>query len=170
MADNNRRRFARVKPKQLTTRIHADSGLHIGLAVENISLGGLFVRSGTPLKVGTAVTLDLLRPGAALPLTITGKITSMVSPATAKAHNLSPGMGIAFDPLPDHVVPRLDGLIATIDPSGLEEPPEPKAKSPREMEKQIEALKLEVLKRNRTITDLTAEIDKLHATLRRLTA
>ena len=58
----NRRKHARVKPKQLATRVRAGEELHIGLGIENISMGGVFVRCNTPLKVGRVVTLELLRP------------------------------------------------------------------------------------------------------------
>lgn len=138
--------------------------------MENISLGGLFVRCSTPLKVGTAVKLELQLPGAAHALTIDGKVTSSVTQASANERHRSPGMGIAFEPLPPRVVPLLDGLIATIDPSGLEMEatlePRPVVKappSPEQLLREVALLKVEVLKRNRKITELLAENEKLRA-------
>ena len=39
MSPANRRRHARVKPQQVTARIRSAGGLHIGLGIENISVG-----------------------------------------------------------------------------------------------------------------------------------
>lgn len=113
----NRRRHPRVKPKQLVTRIRSGEDLHIGLGIENISMGGLFVRCNTPMKVGLAVTLEVMRAGSAAPLAIEGKVTSTVSLATAAKTSRAAGMAISFDPLPPHIEQRLEGLILSIDPS-----------------------------------------------------
>jgi Tfp pilus assembly protein PilZ len=121
-AATNRRRFPRVRPKQLATRIRAGEELHIGLGIENISMGGVFVRCNTPMKVGRAVTLEVMRPGTAVPLEIEGKVTSSVSLAAAAASHRSAGMGISFDALPPHVEQRLEGLIGSIDPSVIKKP------------------------------------------------
>ena len=58
MSEPNRRRYPRVKPKHLATRVRSGEELHIGLGIENISLGGTFVRCNTPLKAGREVTLE----------------------------------------------------------------------------------------------------------------
>ena len=125
MSDPNRRKHLRVKPKQLVTRVRAGEALHIGLGVENISMGGVFVRSSTPLKTGTVITLELMRPGATALLALPGKVTSSVSPAAAAQAQRSAGMGIAFDPLPPHLEKRLEGLIESIDPTALKAQPAP---------------------------------------------
>ncbi|MBS1150293.1 MAG: PilZ domain, partial [Myxococcaceae bacterium] len=110
-AATNRRRFPRVKPKQLATRVRSGDDLHIGLGIENISMGGAFVRCNSPMKVGRAVVLEVMRAGASQPLEIEGKVTSSVSLAVAAATQRTAGMGITFDPLPPHVEQRLEGLI-----------------------------------------------------------
>ncbi len=118
----NRRRHPRVRPKQLATRVRSGDDLHIGLGIENISMGGIFVRCNTPMKVGRAVTLEVMRAGASQKLEIEGKVTSSVSMAAAAAQHRSAGMGISFDPLPPHVEQRLEGLIVSIDPSAIKQP------------------------------------------------
>ena len=122
-AATNRRRFPRVKPKQLATRVRSGEDLHIGLGIENISMGGAFVRCNSPMKVGRAVVLEVMRAGASQPLEIEGKVTSSVSLAVAAATQRTAGMGITFDPLPPHVEQRLEGLIVSIDPSAMKLPP-----------------------------------------------
>ncbi len=121
-AATNRRRHPRVRPRQLATRVRSGDDLHIGLGIENISMGGIFVRCNTPMKVGRAVTLEVLRAGASQPLEIEGTVTSSVSMAAAAASHRSAGMGISFDPLPPHVEQRLEGLIVSIDPSAMKVP------------------------------------------------
>lgn len=122
-AATNRRRHPRVRPKQLATRIRSGDDLHIGLGIENISMGGIFVRCNTPMKVGRQVTLEVMRAGASQPLEIEGKVTSSVSMAAAAAAHRSAGMGISFGPLAPHIEQRLEGLIVSIDPSAVKQPP-----------------------------------------------
>ena len=192
MSYPNRRKHARVKPKQLVTRVRAGADLHIGLGIENISMGGLFVRCNTPLKVGRAVILELLRPGSASPLAIAGQVTSMVTPAAAVAGNRSAGMGIKFDALPPHLQQRLEGLVGSIDPTAVRiatPPPKPKTtnlafpalppaqgpgysfKSSNDLaalQKEIEALKAQIELRNRKIEELLAENKSLWQKIRTL--
>lgn len=149
MAASNRRRFPRVKPKQLATRVRSGDDLHIGLGIENISMGGIFVRSNTPLKVGRGVTLEIQRAGASQPLVLDGKVTSSLSLAAAAQAHRAPGMGISFDPLPPHIEQRLEGLIVSIDPSAMKLPASQKvAKAPvlEDRTHLVEALKPSVKK------------------------
>ncbi len=122
MSGSNRRRHTRVRPRQLATRVRSGDDLHIGLGIENISMGGVFVRCNTPMKVGRNVVLEIMRAGAAQKLELEGKITASVSMAAAAASHRTAGMGISFDPLPPHVESRLEGLIVSIDPSALKLP------------------------------------------------
>lgn len=188
MPDPNRRKHTRVKPKQLATRVRAGTELHIGLGIENISMGGLFIRCNTPLKVGRQVTLEVLRPGASQPLSISGRVSSTVTLAEAQERNQSAGMGIAFDPLPPHLHQRLEGLIGSIDPAAVR-PPAPaaatkppkaqppaiatpgysfKSADPVALTKQIEALKAEIASRNKKIEELLAENKSLWQKIRTL--
>ena len=122
-AATNRRRHFRVKPKQLSTRVRSGEDLHIGLGIENISMGGIFVRCNNPMKPGRLVKLEVTRPAASQTLLIDGKVTSSVSMAAAAEGHRAPGMGISFDyPLPPHVEHRLQALIVSIDPSLARQP------------------------------------------------
>ncbi len=116
---SNRRRHQRVKPKQLVSRVQGGEALHIGLVVENISVGGAFVRCPSPLKVGTRVSLELHRPGAATPIPVSGVVASIVTPQQATAHKVSAGMGVAFDAMPPHIEARIEGIIGATDPTAL---------------------------------------------------
>ena len=116
---SNRRRHQRVKPKQLVGRVQGGEALHIGLVVENISVGGAFVRCASPMRVATRVKLELYRPGAASPIQVNGVVASTVTPSEAAARKVSPGMGIAFDAMPPHVEARIEGIIGATNPAAL---------------------------------------------------
>lgn len=115
MASQNRRRHRRVKLNRVSTRLSAGSALHIGLSVENVSLGGCFVKSATPLKVGTEVHLEIHRPGASSTINVLGRVVSVASGGPGR----TPGMGIAFFPMPRDVSQRIEGLIGSVDPSAV---------------------------------------------------
>ncbi|MFT3839431.1 MAG: PilZ domain-containing protein [Myxococcaceae bacterium] len=116
---SNRRRHQRVKPKQLISRVQGGDALHIGLVVENLSVGGAFVRCASPMRVGTRVKLELQRPGAPTPITVAGVVASALNPAQAAERKVSAGMGIAFDAMPPHVEARIEGIIGASNPEAL---------------------------------------------------
>ncbi len=60
----------------------------------NISKGGLFVNTRTPLPVGSQVRLIISLPNAAFPYDLTGKV-SWVNEFDNQS-NVAPGMGIEF--------------------------------------------------------------------------
>jgi Tfp pilus assembly protein PilZ len=112
----NRRRHARVKPKQLASRLAGGTALHLGLPVDNISMGGIYVRCLQPLPAGTKVSRELTRPGSPRPIPVMGRVVSAVTPQQAEARQVAPGMGIAFDELPPHIEVRIEGVVAVVDP------------------------------------------------------
>ena len=85
-----------------------------GLAVENLSRGGAFVRSPDPLQSGTAVIIDLVRPGLKKAIHLSGRVVSVVSPEEAKERRIVPGMGVQFDPCSSEVEARLNELLALL--------------------------------------------------------
>jgi Tfp pilus assembly protein PilZ len=112
MPERNRRRHRRVQLKHVSTRLTAAGALHIGLRVENLSLGGCFVRCPTLLNLGTEVKLEIHRPGASQPIPVPGRVVSHRGRPT-------PGMGIAFAPMPREVRQRIEGLVGAVDPLAI---------------------------------------------------
>lgn len=84
------------------------------MPLENVSLGGAFVRTEAPLPVGTAVAMELLDGSVDKPLKVTGRVAGVVSPAQAKEHGRAAGMGVQFDPLPVDAHARLQKLIKAL--------------------------------------------------------
>jgi type IV pilus assembly protein PilZ len=60
----------------------------------NISQGGLFINTRTPLPVGTAVRILIQLPGSALPHDLQGRVTRVS--AFGNLANQVPGMAIEF--------------------------------------------------------------------------
>jgi Tfp pilus assembly protein PilZ len=89
--------------------------------VENISAGGVFIRSARPLALGTLVHLDLVRPGLKKAIRVAGRVVGVLTPEEARRKDAAPGMGIKFDPLSAGAQDRLDEILRDLglhDPSG----------------------------------------------------
>jgi Tfp pilus assembly protein PilZ len=176
MSERNRRRHRRVQLKQVSTRLSGAGALHIGLAVDNMSLGGCFVRCPTPLQVGTEVKLEIHRPGASQTINLFGRV---VSTAVARAHQPA-GMGIAFAPMPREVSQRIEGLVGSVDPQAVRAsvhasetrtdreipvllPAVGQAPSVEvdELRTQIETLMALVKKKDQRIGELEAQVERL---------
>ncbi|MFK7929310.1 MAG: TIGR02266 family protein [Myxococcota bacterium] len=65
----------------------------------NISMGGMFVRSETPMDVDTTFRIRFSLPGRATPIEATATVRWVVLPNDPAG--LVPGMGIQFDGLSD---------------------------------------------------------------------
>lgn len=176
MPERNRRRHRRVPLKQVSTRVTSAGALHIGLAVENMSLGGCFVRCPTPLKVGTEVKLEIHRPGASQTINLFGRV---VSNAVARPHQ-PPGMGIAFAPMPRDVSQRIEGLVGSVDPQAVRatvhaaetrtdrEIPvltpvagPPTSLAVEELRAQLETLEALLVKKDHRIGELEGQVERL---------
>ncbi len=116
----NQRRHARVKPKAMSSRVRVGGALHIGLAVENLSLGGAFVRCPTSPPLRSHATVELVVPGVTAPLVLPGKVAHVVSLAEAQKGQAHAGFSIEFvQPLPGSTRQGLERLLRTIDPRAL---------------------------------------------------
>ena len=60
----------------------------------NISHGGLFINTKTPLPVGTDVKIIIQLPGASFPCQLSGRVARVTD--FDNRSNLVPGMGIEF--------------------------------------------------------------------------
>ncbi|MHB1846040.1 MAG: TIGR02266 family protein [Deltaproteobacteria bacterium] len=87
----------------------------------NISKGGLFVNTRSPLPVGSRVRLIVSLPDAAFPFDLQGKV-SWVNEFD-NASNLVPGMGIEFVDIDDEKKTRIAGFVEKLE----KELPEPAA-------------------------------------------
>lgn len=175
MADSNRRRFPRVPLNRVSTRVKSrDKTLHIGLPVDNMSLGGCFVRSATPLRPGTEVQLEIQRPGASRTINVLGRVVSNAS--ATKGHPA--GMGVAFLPMSSELSQRIEGLIGAVDPAAVrvsvdlaQQPTDPAipvlSRAPSAgPEAQVATLRAELMKRDARIAELEGLVERLRERLR----
>ena len=84
----------------------------------NISQGGMFINSRTPLPVGTEVKLMFELPGATFPFDLVGRVTRVVR--WEDEVRQAPGMGIEFTDIDrekrDRIEAFVESLRATLDP------------------------------------------------------
>jgi Tfp pilus assembly protein PilZ len=181
-APRSRRRHARIHARGVASHLQTRDASIPGLPVENISMGGLFVRTSAALAEGTPVMLQVVRPGLKRAIHVTGRVVSTVSPEEARARGLVAGMGIGFDPVEGDAAERLHALL---DDLGLRAPAAPApptltitpvvdetflelAEARGRLEEQeariaqleddLGALRRELLRRNRTIGQLARRL------------
>ncbi len=173
----NQRKHARVHPKAMSSRVRVGGALHIGLGVENLSLGGAFVRcvQMPPLKSHTMLELNV--PGVTQPLALPGKVAFVVTPADAATRKVPAGFAIEFvQPLPPHVEKGLERLLRGIDASALV----PMAAPATELEvpvvtppgdaEELAALRVRYASQEREVVRLKRENEELKARLQKLLA
>lgn len=76
----------------------------------NISKGGLFIRCPRPPAMRTRISLNLKLPSGEK-VQIDAEVVHVLSPEQAAAMKTSPGVGVAFGPLPAEKRERLEGLL-----------------------------------------------------------
>lgn len=172
----NQRRHARVKTKAMSSRVRVGGGLHLGLGVENLSLGGAFVRCAQVPPLHSYASLELAVPGVNQPLVLAGKVAFALSTTDAAARKVPPGFAIEFvQPLPPHVQRGLERLLSELDEKALiplaeEEDEEERTQSVPALEVggELAALRKLVSSHEREIERLEQENAMLRAQLTRL--
>lgn len=115
MSGSDRRRHPRVSAKKAVGVLRGVRGtLGDALDIENISMGGLFVRRDEPLPVGAPVIIELRHAALASPLKVLGVIAFARSAVEAASSGGTAGMGIRFDPLPADTTARLEMFLGTL--------------------------------------------------------
>lgn len=152
----DRRRHERIPARGLASHLQAKDSSVAGLAVENISMGGMFVRSASSLQPGTPVMLQVVRPGLKRAIQMTGRVVSVVTPAEARERQVVAGMGISLDCIDREAQARLRALVddlavfaaaAPARPAVAQRAPEPPvvvAAQPAPAPKQAEATAIEM--------------------------
>src|SRR5258708_33036006 len=117
----NQRRHPRVRASGLAAHLRTEHGKATAM-VENISLGGLFVRTDKLQEVGTEFFVDVVSPGWKRALTLQARITSRVDALDSRISKRPPGMGMQFLRVDDKQRERLRKLLAELGaPEGEDE-------------------------------------------------
>jgi uncharacterized protein (TIGR02266 family) len=75
---------------------------------ENVSLGGLYLASSVPLRLGTLLFLSFTLPGFKRPARVTGEVVRVERPSED-----GEGMGIRFVGLDEKTIKRLEEFLQT---------------------------------------------------------
>ena len=96
--------------KDLRTAIVFDDEFSDGLFYvysENISLGGLFLASDVPLRLGKMLFLSFHLPGYKRPIRVTGEVVRVQRPGGD-----GEGIGIRFVGLPQNILKKLEAFLS----------------------------------------------------------
>jgi uncharacterized protein (TIGR02266 family) len=111
------RQFGRV-PVALEVR-YASATAFLVAYTTNLSKGGLFMETPTPLPVGSDITLTISAPYAPEPMVVHGRVAWVRDQSDPDGHPV--GMGVQFDQLEerygaviDHIVSRFEGVCILV--------------------------------------------------------
>jgi PilZ domain len=93
--------------------------------IENISAGGLFLRTSALMPLGMPVRVELTKPSLRAPIVLTGRVVSSVSEAEGQKQDIPPGVGIELDPLTGDTQKRFYALLRDLGLKDLAQPIEP---------------------------------------------
>jgi len=162
----------------LASRVRVGGALHLGVAVENLSLGGAFVRCASSPPLRTHATVELLVPGLPQHLVMAGTVVFVVTPAQAATGTRTAGFAVQFvDPLPLRTQQGLERLLRELEPTARipidtgERPtasmPRPgAAPAPAEPPAELAVLRERLAQQERELQRLRAENERLTAALR----
>jgi uncharacterized protein (TIGR02266 family) len=109
----DKRRHSRVKPRGVVAHVRSGDR-SFACQVENLSAGGLFLRTDQFFPRGTRVEVDLVRPGARRALRVAGRVVGTITPEEAVAQRFIPGLGVEFSEMADDEAERLEALLGAL--------------------------------------------------------
>ena len=81
--------------------------------LQNISEMGIFIRTDTPLEIGTELHLRFSVEGQAEPLRVEGEVI-WINPYRESGDNINPGMGVRFKRLTPDLREQIVELVRTV--------------------------------------------------------
>jgi len=160
----NKRRHQRVQGKGVASHVRS-SDRSVACQVENISAGGVFVKTPTPVQLGLPVMVDLVKPGLKRSLRLSGRVVSVISAVDAPRLGRAAGMAVQFDPLPPDTEQRMHQLLRDL---GLPEPTAAERLTARvhSLMDELAARDASIAERDQLIEKLQGEVKRLRALLR----
>lgn len=161
-----KRKHPRVRARQIAANVRiGDEGT--ACLLEDISRGGLFLRTERPLPKGTALVITLMKPGTRKGLQVSGRVARTITGTEAKTRGVSAGVGIAFDPLESEVAWQLEDLIRDLAFNDPEPQSPPEADDKPKLLMQINGLLFELQAAQEALAVRDREISDLKEQLRR---
>ena len=108
-----KRKYTRVRPRGIVAHVRGPSAA-FACQVENLSAGGLFLRTEHQLPQGTALQIDLMKPGGRKPLHVSGLVAGVITPEEAATARFIPGLGVRFTEIEGDEADRLEELLTAL--------------------------------------------------------
>jgi len=102
-----------VRPRGVVAHVRGPSAA-FACQVENLSAGGLFLRTEQQLPRGTEVQIDLVKAGARRPLHVAGQVAGVITAEEAASARFIPGLGVQFTQIEANEADRLEELLAAL--------------------------------------------------------
>jgi PilZ domain-containing protein len=107
------RKHTRVRPRGVVAHVRAPTSA-FACQVENLSAGGLFLRTEQQLPRGTPLQIDLVKPGGRKGLRLAGLVAGAISAEEAAVARFIPGLGVQFTDVGAEEADRLEGLLTAL--------------------------------------------------------
>ncbi|HYZ87852.1 MAG TPA: PilZ domain-containing protein [Myxococcales bacterium] len=108
-----KRKFTRVRPRGIMAHVRAPTSA-FACQVENLSAGGLFLRTEQQLPRGTALQIELVKPGGRKPIELAGLVAGVITPEEAATARFIPGLGVQFTEIEADEANRLEELLTAL--------------------------------------------------------
>jgi uncharacterized protein (TIGR02266 family) len=113
-----KRKFTRVRPRGIMAHVRAPTSA-FACQVENLSAGGLFLRTEQQLPRGTGLQIEIVKPGGRKPIELSGLVAGVITPEEAATARFIPGLGVQFTGIDADEANRLEELLTAL---GVERP------------------------------------------------
>jgi DNA repair exonuclease SbcCD ATPase subunit len=138
----NQRQHERVRAPRIQVRVASLDRLR-AFYLDDLSQGGIFIRTDKPLAMGAIVDIDLIPPDMPV-VPLRGAVVRTLMDETARAEKRA-GMAIRFEGLSKEAEQALAALIARLrQPAPAPAPPAPVTASAPENPQRIAALEMEL--------------------------
>jgi uncharacterized protein (TIGR02266 family) len=108
-----KRKYTRVRPRGIVAHVRAPASA-FACQVENLSAGGLFLRTEQHLPRGTALRIELVKAGGRKPIELSGLVAGVISPEEAATARFMPGLGVQFTDIESDEADRLEELLTSL--------------------------------------------------------
>jgi uncharacterized protein (TIGR02266 family) len=108
-----KRKYTRVRPRGVVAHVRGPSAA-FACQVENLSAGGLFLRTEQQLPQGTALQIDLVKLGGRKSLHLSGLVAGVITPEEAASARFIPGLGVQFTDIEADEADRLEELLTAL--------------------------------------------------------
>ena len=108
-----KRKYTRVRPRGIMAHVRAPASA-FACQVENLSAGGLFLRTEQQLPRGTDLRIELVKAGGRRAIELSGLVAGVITPEEAATARFIPGLGVQFTDIDADEADRLEELLISL--------------------------------------------------------